>query len=69
LLRVEITGNGIEIWLSRSDLALLAVSAVVLGVLLSVAGWQVAAGALGLSVVGAGIIGAAQRSEPTRLAK
>lgn len=69
MLRAEITGNAIEIWLSRSDLALLAVSAVMLGVLLSVAGWQVAAAALGLSIVGAGIIGAAQRSEPARLAR
>lgn len=49
------------------EAALLAVSAVMLGVLLSVAGWQVAAGALGLSIAGAGIIGAARCSDPARL--
>ena len=63
MLRAEITDNAIEIWLSRSDAAPLAVSAVMLGVLLSMAGWQVTAVALGLSIGGAEIVGAAQRWE------
>lgn len=51
------------------EAALLAVSAAMLGVLLSVAGLQVVAGALGLSIACAGIIGAAQCSDPARIAR
>jgi hypothetical protein len=60
MLRVEVTGNALEISLPRSDAALLALSALMLAGLLALAGWRVAAVALGLSIAGAWIVGAAQ---------
>ena len=60
-MRAGVTGNAIEICISRSDVALLALSALILCVLLALGGWQVATIALGLSIAGAGIIGAVQQ--------
>jgi hypothetical protein len=60
MLRAEVTNNAIEIWLPRSDVALLALSALMLAGLIALAGWRVAAVTLGLSIAGAWILGAAQ---------
>lgn len=60
--RAEVTGNSIEIWMYRSDLALLAASAVMLVVLFAFAGWRVALTALALSLASAGVLASAQRS-------
>jgi uncharacterized protein YabE (DUF348 family) len=61
MLRAEVADNAIEIRLSRSDLALLIVSALMLGVLLMLASWQVALVALGVSIAGTAVVGTAQR--------
>jgi hypothetical protein len=60
MLRAEVTGNAIEISLPRSDVALLALSALMLAGLIALAGWRVAVVALGLSIAGAWSVGAAQ---------
>jgi uncharacterized protein YabE (DUF348 family) len=61
MLRAEVADNAIEIRLSRSDLALLIVSALMLGVLLMLASWQVALVALGVSIAGTAVVDTAQR--------
>jgi uncharacterized protein YabE (DUF348 family) len=61
MFRAEVTDNAIEIRLSRSDLALLVVSALMLGVLLMLASWQVALVALGVSIAGTAVVDTAQR--------
>jgi hypothetical protein len=60
-MRAEVIGNAIEIVISRGDVALLALSALMLAMLFVLGGWQIAITALGLSVAGAGVIGAVQR--------
>jgi hypothetical protein len=61
-LRVEVTENGVEVRLSRRDVGLLTLSALLLAFLLIGAGWEVASIALGLSVAGAGAIANAPRA-------
>lgn len=60
MLRAEITPNGIEVRLSRADVVLLGLSAVLFVILLVAAGWLVAAVALVLSAVGAGAVAIVQ---------
>ncbi|MBA3430962.1 MAG: hypothetical protein H0U16_05715 [Actinobacteria bacterium] len=60
MLKAEVTDNSIEIWLSRSDLALLVFSALMLAVLFTLAGWQVVVVALGVSIAAAGAVDIAQ---------
>jgi hypothetical protein len=60
-MRAEVIGNAIEIRISRGDVALLALSALMLAMVFVLGGWHVAITALGLSVAGAGVIGAVQR--------
>jgi hypothetical protein len=62
MLRVEVTTNGVEISLSRGDVTLVGVSALLLVVLLIGAGWQIAGVALTLSVTAAAAVAAAQRA-------
>jgi hypothetical protein len=60
-MRAEVIGNAIEIRISRDEVALLALSALMLAMVFVLGGWHVAITALGLSVAGAGVIGAVQR--------
>lgn len=60
MLKAKVTDNSIEIWLSRSDLALLVFSALMLAVLFTLAGWQVVVVALGVSIAGAAAVDIAQ---------
>jgi hypothetical protein len=60
-MRAKVIGNAIEIVISRGDVALLALSALMLAMVFVLGGWHVAITALGLSVAGAGVIGAVQR--------
>jgi hypothetical protein len=61
LFKAEVTDNAIEIRFSGSDLALLIVSALMLGVLLMLASWQVALVALAVSIAGTALVDTAQR--------
>jgi hypothetical protein len=61
LFKAEVTDNAIEIRFSGSDLALLIVSALMFGVLLMLASWQVALVALAVSIAGTALVDTAQR--------
>ena len=53
MMKAQISGNAVELSLPAGEALSLGISAAMVGVLLLVAGWQVAFVALGLSVGGA----------------
>ena len=63
MMRAAVSGNAIEISFSRAEMALLALSVMLAGVLFVWAGWQVTVVALGLSLIGAGAVDLVQQSD------
>ena len=59
-MRAGVSGNAIEVRFSPEDVALLALSALIVVGLMVLAGWQIALEALGVSLLGAGIVLAVQ---------
>jgi hypothetical protein len=62
-MKAEVSGNAIELSLSRGDAISLAISMVFVIALLVLAGWPTAFVALGVSLLGAGMVEVVQRSD------
>lgn len=63
MMRAEVKGSSIELSFARSEALLLGISAVLVGVLTVLAGWQVAFVAAGISLLGAVAVDLVQRSD------
>jgi hypothetical protein len=60
-MRVDVDRNSIEFRLGRAELILLSVCIAIVVVLLIFAGWEIAGAAMGMGLVGAGLIDGVQR--------
>ena len=60
-MRVDIDRNSIEFRLGRAELILLSVCLAIVAILFIFAGWEVAVAAMGMGLIGAGLIDGVQR--------
>ena len=62
-MKAEVTGNTLEVAFSRVEALSVALIVVLAVVLLVFAGWEIAVVALGMSLLGAGMVDLVQRSD------
>jgi hypothetical protein len=60
-MRVGVDRNSIEFRLGRAELILLSICIAIVAVLFIFAGWEIAVAAMGMGLVGAGLIDGVQR--------
>ena len=62
-MKAEVTGNTLEVAISRMEALSVAFIVVLAAVMLVFAGWEITVVALGMSFLGAGIVDLVQRSD------